>query len=330
MGSARAAVLILLILTVSLPAYAENDRAFHPIGIFLDLNRRDFRREPIEQWTRLLQGLRALGFNTVVAKVDERLLARADALDFRVITGAHWDNPERTRAREKHPSLLAWLGIDEPGRTGRVAEAKQKYLDYRQVANRPLAVALFLPTVYGDANELADILLPDPYIFGHARPGEIFPDIRETGRRVALLRSQLHPGKRLWAVPQLYAWHPFFKRPPTADELEAQTILCLGEGAEGILYFAYNSGTYFPHPPRFEPLGENEAARPWELTEHDDLLNRLKRVNRISRHVLEQFGTKAERVDLSPEKRRYTWRKGQERFVVEIQFSPELRIDYTF
>ncbi len=306
------------------------ERSFHPIGIYLDLQRVDYRREPIERWTRVLQGLRGLGFNTVVAKTNEAMLERAELLDFKVITGANPGNPERTRQWEQYDSLLAWLGIDEPGRSGRIPEAKQQYLAMREIAQRPIAVSLYLPSAYPEANDLADILLPDPYIFGHVRRDGSMYGIDEIANRIGALKGQLHQGKKLWAVPQLYAWYPFFKRPPTATELEAETILCLGEGAEGIIYFALNSGQYFPNPPDFEPAVADETPEPWELYDHPALLGEVRRINKITRHVLQQFDPGAEKKSLPDGGIRYTWRRGEDSFAAEVHLKPEVHVDYNF
>lgn len=326
---ALVAMLLLGLLGGAAPARAEQ-APVRPIGIFLDLHRRDYTREPIEHWTRLLQGLQGLGFNTVVAKVNTRMLARAEMLGMNVITAANWDRPERTREWESYSSLLAWTGTDEPDRTGQLDAARAQYAAFRRIATRPLAVSLYLPEAYAGANDLADILLPDPYIFGHVRRDGTFYPIEEIARRVGALRSRLRPEKRIWAVPQLYAWHPFFKRPPTPDELEAQTLLCLGEGAEGILYFALNSGDYFPHPPDYEPVAEGESPRPWNLYDHPELLDRLRRVNRITRLILQQYEAPAEKESLPGGGVRYTWRRASDAFSAEIRLQPGIALDYAF
>lgn len=309
---------------------AAETEPFHPIGIFIDLNRFDFHQEPIEHWIRQMHALESLGFNTAVVKSNEAMLEQAELLDFRIVTGASLDNPERTRRFERYDSLLAWYGMDEPGRLGVIEEAKKQYAQARQVISRPLAVSLYLPSAYGEANELADILLPDPYIFGHVKRDRTYYGLEEISRRIAALKSRLASGKRLWAVPQLYAWHPFFKRPPTPDELEVQTITCLGEGAEGILYFALNSGQYYPHPPGYEPVEKGEPPTPWELYDHPELLDRLKKMNRISRHILYEFDAGAEKKSLEDGAIRYTWRRGEKSFSAEVRLKPRLHVDYSF
>jgi hypothetical protein len=325
----KASLLGVMIALAPLPLRAEADD-FVPIGIFLDLNRRDFRREPIEQWTRMVLALQSLGFNTAVVKADEAMLARAELLDFRLITGASWNNPERTARWERYASLLAWLGEDEPGRNNRLEEARVLYSDFRREARRPLAVALYLPSAYPHANDLADVILPDPYIFGHMRSdGSTYP-ITEIADRIAALRNVLAEDKRMWAVPQLYAWHPLFKRPPSPLELEVQTLFCLGEGAEGILYFALNSGQYYPHPPSFEPATDDEQPSEWQLYQHPDLVAAVKRVNRITRHILLQYGGRAEREDLEGRGIRYSWRRSGHTFSAEIRLEPELGVKYNF
>lgn len=310
---------------------ADNVEAeFHPFGIFVDLHRRDFRKEPIEEWTRLLQGLQGLGLNTVVAKVNEAMLERADLLGFKVITGAQWDRPERTAAWERHESLLAWIGTDEPGRTEQIELAKEQYAAFRQTARRPLAVSLYLPSAYVHANELADILVPDPYIFGYEKPDGTSYPILEIADRIAALHKELREGRRIWAAPQLFAWHPYFKRPPTPEEVEAETILCLGEGAEGVIYFALNSGDYFPNPPEYEPKEIDAASRPWELYEHPELLDTLRKMSKIARHIQQQFGGRAEKTLLENGIVRYTWTKGSDRFEVEIRTQPTVEVLYGF
>lgn len=322
------------IAVLGLCAFAPSGHAeqppFRPIGIFVDLHRRDFRKEPIEHWTRLLQGLQGLGFDTVVARVDAPMLCRAQTLDMKVITAAAWDRPDRTRAWEAYPSLLAWIGTDEPGRTNQIDLAKSQYAAFRQIASRPLAVSIYLPEAYDHANDLADILLPDPYIFGHVRRDGSFYPIDEIPLRIGALRTRLHPEKRIWAVPQLYAWHPHFKRPPTPDELEAQTILCLGEGAEGILYFSLNSGDYYPHPPDYNPRSADEQPAAWDLYRHPDLLERVRKVNRIARYILSQYDGPAEKESLQGGGVRYTWRRESARFSAEVHLTPGISLNYSF
>lgn len=335
-GSSRAAlrrIALALGLALGLPvlhAGAGEVEPFHPIGIFMDLNRIDFRKEPIERWVRTMQGLKGLGFNTAVVNADEAMLEQAASLDFRIITYVDLQNPERIRKFEGHESLLAWYGMDEPGRSKRIDEARRQYKKARETTGKPLAVSLYLPSAYREANALADILLPDPYIFGHVRRDRTFYPITEIAERIAALRRELEPGKRLWAVPQLYAWHPFFKRPPTPDELEAQTVLCLGEGAEGLLYFALNSGQYFPHPPDYEPVIEGENPTPWELWDHPELLDRVRKMNKITRHILHQFEPGAEKQSLPDGAIRYTWRRGRDSFTAEVHVQPRLHVEYAF
>jgi len=310
---ARTVVLSTLLLSLlSVQVRAGTSETDHPIGIFIDLNRIDFRKQPIERWIRTIHALKGLGFDTAVVKANERMLEQAALLDFRIVTYLNLENADRTRRFEARESLLAWYGIDEPGRVGRIAEARQQYEKSRELIGRPLAVSLYLPSAYPQANDLADILLPDPYIFGHVRRDRTYYPITEIADRIAALRRELEPGKRIWAVPQLYAWHPFFKRPPTPDELEAQTILCLGEGADGILYFALNSGHYYPGSPDYEPV------------------ERLRRVNRVTRHVLSQFDAGAEKESLPDGTIRYTWRRGADSFTAEVHVEPRLHVEYSF
>lgn len=310
-------------------AAADNDRV-HPIGIFIDLHRVDFRKEPIERWIRTMQGLKGLGFDTAVVNANEAMLDQATLLDFQIVTYANFEDSARSARFEAHPSLLAWYGIDEPGRVVRLEEARRQYAKARETTTRPLAVSLYLPSAYPEANALADILLPDPYIFGHVRRDGTFYGITEVAERIGALKRELEPGKRLWAVPQLYAWHPYFKRPPTPDELEAQTMLCLGEGAEGILYFALNSGQYYPHPPHYESVTEGEKPTPWALYDHPGLLDRLRKMNKITRHVFAQFDAAAEKESLPDGSIRYTWRRGTDSFTAEVRTRPRLHVEYSF
>lgn len=303
---------------------------FHPIGIFFGLNDLRFDKLPIEEWDRTIVELKRLGFNTAVVSATPEMLEVAERREFKVITHIDPRRPDRTAEFERYDSLLAWYGIDEPERSGRLEEAIEQYKSLKPQLRRPLAVSLYVPEAYPSANDLGDVIMPDPYIFGHVRKdGTTYP-LTEIADRIRRLRSHLEPGKKIWAVPQLYAWYPYFRRPPTPAELEVQTIMCLAEGADGIAYFSWNSGAWYPDSADFGPRYEGHLTSPWSLSDHPDLAERTSRMNRFTQFVLNRFDGPAARTMLAPDLIEYRWANEEASLTARIRLSNPPTVEYDF
>lgn len=303
---------------------------FEPIGIFFALNHPRFDKLPIEEWERTIIELKRLGFNCAALNATPEMLEVAARRQFKIITHVEGRTPEWIERMERYPSLLAWYGIDEPERSERLDEAIEQYEQLGAKLGRPMAVSLYLPSAYPRANEVADVVMPDPYIFGHTRKdGTTYP-LTEISRRIEELRGYLNPEKRIWAVPQLYAWYPYFRRPPTPAELEVQTIMCLAEGADGIIYYSLNSGSWFPDGVDHGPAHEAHVPSPWNLMDHPELVEKMQRMNRFTSHVLRRFEGPAIKTQIEDNVIEYRWVNGEDSLTARLRLGAEPEVEYDF
>lgn len=107
-------------------------------------------------------------------------------------------------------------------------------------------------------------------------------------------------------------------------------MMCLGEGATGIVYFSLNSGSYFPNSAEFEPSFEGESPTAWDLRDQPELVRAVKRVNRRVRYILNRFSGPASREWVGEKTIRYRWDNGTDSLTVEVTVGPELGVRYDF
>lgn len=278
-------------------AVATESSLFFPRGIFLGAHP-DYRLAESAEVLELFKKLRAAGFNTVVMSANIRELDLAADTGLKVITyteEADWvRDSARVMAMDQHPSLLAWYIFDEPERVNKINEACERYrfFKHQHPLHKPLAVSAYLPKGYRAVAQCSDIMMPDPYVFGSQTASGRPTDLRDMANRLQLAQQiAKEENVRLWVIPQLYAWHPYFKRPPTPTENIAQHVLSILMGAEGLVGFAWNSGAYYPNPPLFEPLSPQEARTPWQLEEYPELIASLTQAFELAEELRKQGGS---------------------------------------
>ena len=120
---------------------------------------------------------------------------------------------------------------------------------------------------------------------------------------------------------------PVFKRPPTAIELEIETLMCLGEGATGIVYFQLDHWDYFKDSPDFEPLTPGRMPPLHTLFDHQDLLRKIQEINPKTRWILDAFPEPASRTETATTIT-YVWDNGTEKFTAQIGLSAPYQITY--
>ncbi len=235
------------------------DLGEYPIGLYGVNNTNDFA------------SVRAAGFNVVVGPATRAIMDSAQACGLRVLAspgtsaGPAFD---ADRARHTvaslgaHPALWAWYLVDEPDfnlvspNQVRSAQSFVKSL----CPGKPTALVLFQGYQARYFANIADITMVDRY------PVPWLP-LANFGQHVEMARLALPSPKPLIAVIQAFDWSaspemlPGEKnlRPPTYEELRCMTYEALARGANGLFYFAYDTGR-------------------WKLREHPDTWAALKEV----------------------------------------------------
>lgn len=315
----------LLYVLVGLFVFGKVD-AVAPIGIFLGAEP-NFRLKTDQEFRKFVQHLKLLGFNTVVTGANCRMVEIANDEHFQIISYLPDDLEKLDFVRlgeiecmDRNPALSAWYFSDEPDRLGKISEASKRYETIKALGiQKPLALSLYVPKLYSQTSGLGDVVMPDPYIFGYRKKDGSSYTVSEIVDRLRSLKGLLREDQQMWTIPQLYAWYPYFRRPPTAEENLAQTIIAIAEGSTGLVYFSWNSGAYFDHEPNFEPVFQGESPRNWELEKSADLLASVSSVNCIAKKL---FTYKCGKAISSQDKVLYEFTKDIYKVVVEISYLP--------
>ncbi|MBI5385251.1 MAG: hypothetical protein HZA90_11270 [Verrucomicrobia bacterium] len=240
---------------------AAPDRAggFYPLGLY-GVNA-----------TNDLPIVKAAGFNLVTGPAERRYLDAAAAHGLKVLTppdtaaGPEFDPAraqEAIRRFDRHPALWAWYLIDEPDFNQvppeQVRQAQRFVKSLRP--SKPTALVLFQGAQSRYYANLADITMIDRY------PVPWLP-LANFGQHVQMTRLALPARKPLVAVIQAFDWSSCPEllpgeanfRPPAFEEMRCMTYEALARGANGLFYFAYDSGA-------------------WKIREHPETWAALKRV----------------------------------------------------
>ena len=232
--------------------------AEYPIGIYGVPSTNDF-------WS-----LRKAGFNLIAGQANQAYLDAANAAGLRVLAnlgttaGPSFD-PARARHAvaefDKHPALWGWYLADEPDLNlippAQVASAHDTLK--RLHARKPTAIVLYQGYEAQNYANLTDILMVDRY------PIPWLP-LANFGQHIRMARLALGKDKPLVAVIQAFDWSSYSQmlpgeknlRAPTAQEIRCMTYDALARGANGLFYYAYDSG--------------------WKMREHPEVWEALKSV----------------------------------------------------
>jgi hypothetical protein len=230
--------------------------SFYPIGIYSVPSTND------------LASLKQAGFNLVVGRAERAYLDAARDAGLKVLAAPGTSagpgfNPAKARdiagQFDRHPALWAWYVVDEPDMDGippaQVSEACRSLK--AAGARKPTALVLYQGYEALHYGNLADITLIDRY------PIPWLP-LANFGQHVTMTRLALGRHKPLVAVIQAFDWAscpellPGRKnfRAPTHEEIRCMTYEALARGANGLLYYAYDSGRWKlrEHPETWEAL----------------------------------------------------------------------------
>jgi len=231
-------------------------RNFFPIGICSVNSTSDY------------ETVKSAGFNLVGGSADDACLDAARAAGLRVLAAPNTSagpefNPTAARKAVKdydgHPALWAWSLVDEPDLNAvppqQVIQAHRCLKDAR--ARKPTALTLYQGYEALHYANLADITMIDRY------PIPWLP-LANFGQHVTLARLAVAKDKLLLAVIQAFDWSSYPEmlpgeknlRPPTYEELRCMTYEALARGANGLFYFAFDSGRWkiLDHPETWEAL----------------------------------------------------------------------------
>jgi hypothetical protein len=217
----------------------------YPIGLYCVNDTNDFAM------------VRAAGFNVITGPARAGFLDAAQANGLKVLAsvdtvpGANFDRVKAGDAVKQfaaHPALWAWYLVDEPDLNRispddvRHAEAAVKSFS----PTKPTALVLSNGHSARDYAGIADITMIDRY------PVPWLP-LANFGQHVALARAALPPAKPLIAVIQAFDWSTDradlpgvtnLLRPPTYAEMRCMTYEALARGANGLFYFAFDTGAW--------------------------------------------------------------------------------------
>ena len=234
---------------------------FYPIGIYCVDRTNDFA------------SVQAAGFNVITGPATKEFLDDAQANGLKVLAspgttaGPDFD-PARARsvinAVGGHPALWAWYLVDEPDLN--LISPEQVRRTQRFVKSlcptKPTALVIYKGDNARDYANIADVTMVDRY------PIPWLP-LASFGQHVEMTRLALPPEKPLVAVIQAFDWNtaraelPDEKnttmRPPTYAELRCMTYEALARGANGLFYFAFDTGA-------------------WKIREQTETWNALQRV----------------------------------------------------
>ena len=164
------------------------------------------------------------------------------------------ETKEQIKAANTWP-ILAWYIYDEPDVHRQTPEQiKQKNLNAKnKFNNAPTALVIGQGKTAFDYYNIADILMVDWYPVPHLA-------LESFGQELALAKAKLEPKTNFWGVVQAFNWKDYKQyRPdndrigrfPTEEEINFMSWQGLANGANGLFYFAFNTGgkklnTYSP------------------------------------------------------------------------------------
>ncbi len=240
------ATLLLTGCCTSLPQPTHADRVFFPIGIYCVDHSSDFAT------------VKAAGFNVITGPPTPEFLNAAQANGLKVLASPDTSagpsfNPTRARAAinlvGKHPALWAWYLVDEPD-LNLISPEDVRHAQHfvkSLCPNKLTALVLYKGNSARAFANIADVTMIDRY------PIPWLP-LANFGQHVEMARLALPAEKPLVAVIQAFDWNtdraalpdendtPL--RPPTYAELRCMTYDALARGANGLFYFAFDTGAW--------------------------------------------------------------------------------------
>jgi len=194
------------------------------------------------------------GFNTVVGSAATSYLDAAQKNGLKVLAapgsqaGANFDSKTAriaVRKFDRHPALWSWYLVDEPdlNQVSPDAVRQANSIVKKAGATKPTSLVLYKGSEALHYANIADITMIDRYPIA-------WQPLAAFSQHVGMVRLALGPKKPLIAVIQAFDWSYFSElvpgetnlRAPTFAELRCMTYLALAERANGLFYYAYDSG----------------------------------------------------------------------------------------
>ena len=232
--------------------------AFYPVGIYSVGKTQD------------LAVVREAGFNAVTGPADRRFLDSARALDLKVLAspdtsaGTNFNAAAARRAITRfdaHPALWSWYVVDEPDfqRISPEAVVAANHSIKHAGARKPTSLVLWQGASALHYANITDITMIDRYPVPWLPLANFSQHLRDT-------RLALGKDKPMIAVIQAFDWNAYPElvpgekglRPPTREELRCMTYCALAQRANGLFYYAFDSGTWRirEHPETWQAVQE--------------------------------------------------------------------------
>lgn len=203
-----------------------------------------------------LAAVREAGFNLVAGPAEKHYLDAAHRLGLGVMASpgtSAGDGFDAAKARaavsqfDSHPGLWAWYLIDEPD-LNRVAPDQVRNANRflkNLPARKPTTLVIYQGYTARDYANIADVTMIDRY------PVPWLP-LANVAQHVRMTRLALGPDKPLISILQAFDWTAYPEqlpgetnlRPPTHTELRCMAYSSLAQGANGLFFFAFDSGTW--------------------------------------------------------------------------------------
>ena len=142
-----------------------------------------------------------------------------------------------------HPALLAWYNNDELGLDWLPRLAKHRDLFERLDPNHPTWVAHYMVEDIRGHLPSFDVIGSDPYPI--CQTGD--PPISQVMEHTRITRRGVFGARAMWQIPQAFDWGAYRvkdkdkTRPPTFEEMRNMAWQFMAEGANGLIFYAYDS-----------------------------------------------------------------------------------------
>lgn len=149
----------------------------------------------------------------------------------------------RVREFRDHPALLAWYINDELGLDWLKRLVAHRDLCERLDPNHPTWVAHYMVEDIRGHLPSFDVIGSDPYPI--CQTGD--PPISQVMEHTRITRKGVFGARAMWQIPQSFDWGGYRvkdkdkTRPPTFDEMRNMAWQFVAEGANGLVFYSYDS-----------------------------------------------------------------------------------------
>ena len=149
----------------------------------------------------------------------------------------------RVAAFKDHPALLAWYNNDELGLDWLPRLTAHRDLFERLDPNHPTWVAHYMVEDIRSHLPSFDVIGSDPYPI--CQTGD--PPISQVMEHTRITRKGVFGARAMWQIPQVFDWGAYRvkdkdkTRPPTFEEMRNMAWQFMAEGANGLIFYSYDS-----------------------------------------------------------------------------------------